>query len=149
MKKFNYPIIFIVLLTIIVTLTNSLTFNANTGDDVFDKKLNEINISASLNINQFIDRVSSLYFVDKVILNDMLVTMEPVDVLITLHVSKITDFSMYEVLSSYKNNSKKGWNSVLHELGINNTSYEFKQIKNIVKYNDESFINSSLSQNKN
>jgi hypothetical protein len=149
MKNFNYPIVLVALVTAIVLLTNSLSFNPKTGDEKLDEKLNEINMNASMNISEFVDRLSTVYFVEKVMVDELLLTMEPVDVLLTLQISKITDYTIYDVLKSYKNNPENGWNSILNDLGIASTSKEFKQLKNVSSFNDKSFVNSVLSQNKN
>ena len=146
MKKTNYTILFFALIAIFSLLTYSLSFDPKTGDEKLDEKLSDINLSASLNINKFISRVASTYIVDETMVNEMLKTMEPADVLLTLQIGKVTDFSVYEIMSIYKNKSNNGWSSIFQELGIKNTSYEFTELKKIATFNEKSFVNSSLSQ---
>lgn len=149
MNKINYPIILVALVAVFLLFSNSLSFDPNTGDEKLDKKLSEINLASSMNINKFISRASSVYLVDKAIINDLLLRMEPVDVLLTLQLGKVTDYSIYDVVRIYKNSPSKDWTLILKNLGIKNSSYEFAELKKIERFNENSFVNSSLSQNKN
>jgi len=149
MNKINLPIIFMMLSATFILLSQTLSFDPNTGDNHLDQKLSEINVKASDNINAFIDRVNLIYNVEKSQVQELLEVMEPADVLIALQVNHITDNSLADVLDSYKENNKAGWKAILNDLGIKSSSYEYVELKKIKQFNDISFITNTLSQNKN
>lgn len=149
MKNINYTIIFTMLSATFILLSQTLSFNPNTGDEKLDNKLSEINVKASNNINAFIDRVHKIYNVDKNQVQDLLEVMEPADVLIAMQINHITENSLTDVLASYKENNKAGWKVILNDLGIKSSSYEYVELKKIKQFNDISFITNTLSQNKN
>lgn len=149
MNKVNYPIIFTLLSTIFILLSQTLSFNPNTGDKKFDNKLSEINVKASNDINAFIDRVHKIYNIEKNQVQNLLEEMEPADVLMAMQINYITENSLSDVLYTYKERKKAGWKFILNDLGIKSSSYEYVELKKIKQFNDVSFITNTLSQNKN
>lgn len=149
MNKINLPIIFMMLSATFILLSQTLSFDPNTGDKHLDQKLTEINVKASANINAFISRINLVYNVEKSQIQELLEIMEPADVLIALQINHITDNTLADVLDSYKENNKAGWKAVLNDLGIKSSSYEYLELKKIKHFNDVSFIINTLSQNKN
>lgn len=149
MKNINYPILFTMLSATFILLSQTLSFNPNTGDEKLDNELSEINVKASNDINAFIDRVHKIYNIDKNQVQELLEVMEPADVLIAMQINHITENSLTDVLASYKENNKAGWKVILNDLGIKSSSYEYVELKKIKQFNDISFITNTLSQNKN
>ncbi len=148
MKNTNYPIILMMLAATFILLSQTLSFNPKTGDEGFDNKLNEINVEALSDINNFIDRVNSVYLIEKNQVQELLNVFEPAELLIALQICHVTDNTLLNVIENYKRNKSKGWKSILSDLGIKSTSYEFVELKKIVNFNDVSYITNTISQNK-
>lgn len=146
MNRLSYLLFFMLFSASFILLYRSLSFDPKTGDEHFDKQLNQMNASLSEDITGFTKNVSTKYDMHENEISKLLAEMEPAEVLITLQLLTITAKPLKEVLHSYKKNHRKGWKAIAEDLGIRANTSEFRELKNIVIFNDLPKNDSSLSQ---
>ena len=80
MKSYNYVLLFAVFSVSIFLISVSLTFDANTGNEKFDERLNEINKDALADISAFKAAIVEKYHVDEMEIASLISTMEPAEI---------------------------------------------------------------------
>lgn len=128
MKNFNYLLLFAVFTISIFLISISINFDAKTGDDKFDKHLNELNKIALEDLSNFKKHISIKYHADENEISNMISIMEPVEILLVYEISRLINESPTRVISQYKSHKKEGWKKVLISLGINQTSSQYKDL---------------------
>lgn len=109
----------------------SLSYDFNTGDKTLDLQLNELNIQATADKDNFIKEASATFQIDKAEVSLLMERekMEPAEVYLALRLQQITDQPLSKVVSVYKANKGKGWGVIAKELGIKPGSPEFHALK--------------------
>ena len=128
MKSYNYVLLFALFSASIFLISVSLTFDANTGNEKFDEKLNEINKDALADISAFKAAIVEEYNVDEAEVSSLISTMEPAEILLAFELSRLTDKTMPEILTRYNTNKEAGWQKIFLSLGINNNSSRFDEL---------------------
>ncbi|MGV3630468.1 MAG: hypothetical protein ACO1O6_04655 [Bacteroidota bacterium] len=134
MKSYNYVLLFALFSASIFLISVSLTFDANTGSEKFDDRLNEINKDALADISAFKAAIVEEYHVDEAEVSSLISTMEPAEILLAFELARLTDKTMPEVLTRYNNNKEDGWKKIFLSLGINNNSSRFNELCKIDIY---------------
>jgi hypothetical protein len=148
MNKTNYILLSIVFFVSFLLIFNTLSFDAQTGDEKLDKKLNEINARAITNIDEFKSQIALKYQTSESEVARLLKIMEPAEILFSYEISAVSSTPIEEIIETYKNNKNEGWEIIISEIGIEKNSKKFKELKNLSIYNDQTIDDSSLSQNK-
>lgn len=125
MKGYNYILLFSLFTASIFLISISLNFDANTGSEKFDEQLNDINKEALADISAFKNTIVREYNVDDSEVTGLISTMEPAEILLSYELSRLTDKSISEVLTHYKENKQDGWKQILLSLGIDSHSPRF------------------------
>ncbi|MCE3295588.1 MAG: hypothetical protein K0R65_1302 [Crocinitomicaceae bacterium] len=141
MKSYNYVLLFALFSVSIFLISVSLTFDANTGNEKFDEKLNEINKEALADISAFKAAIVGEYHVDETEVSSLISIMEPAEILLSFELSRLTSKTLSEVLTSYNNNKEEGWKKIFLSLGINKKSSRFNDLCKI-EINDQNQHNS-------
>ncbi len=141
MKNYNYILLFALFSVSIFLISVSLTFDANTGNEKFDDKLNEINKEALADVSAFKAAIVTEYGVEEAEVSSLISTMEPAEILLAYELSRLTDKTMTEVLNRYNTNKGEGWKKIFLSLGINNNSSRFNELCKI-DFNDQNAHNS-------
>ncbi len=149
MKKFNYILLFVFFSATFYLISQSLTFDANTGDTVLDEKLKNLNAQAVADISTFKMEIASEFQTTEFKISKLLEEMEPAEVLFSYNIALINSISVDDVISVYKENKDYGWSVIINKLGISQQSEKFKDLKNISIYGKpDSIFNTEISQNK-
>lgn len=108
-----------------------ITFNAMTGDSVLDTTLENLNIEAKTNLDDFTASISISYGVSKETVTKLIVEdkMEPADVYMTFEIATVQNQPVDTVLAVYKKNKGKGWGVMAQDMGIKPGSESFKELK--------------------
>lgn len=146
MNKLNYLLFLMLFTASFVLISQTLSFDPKTGDKRFDKQLHDINANLSQNLGDFKQKVSYKYNIKESKVSDLLSEMEPAEVLITLQLLTITSKSLDEILESYKENRRAGWKAIAEDLGIENNTAAFRELKNVILFNEMPVNDNSLSQ---
>lgn len=146
MNKLNYLLFLMLFSASFVLISQTLSFDPRTGDKRFDRQLHDINANLSQNLGDFKQKVAYKYKVKETQVSDLLTEMEPAEVLITLQLLTITSKSLDEILASYKENRKAGWKAIAEDLGIKNNTVAFRELKNVILFNEMPVNENSLSQ---
>lgn len=131
MKSLNYILIFAVFSVAIFLITNSLSFDAQTGDKQFDEKLNEINKDALADLKAFKSNVTKFYQIDETEVSNMMSVMEPAEIILAIEVAKLANKPLTEIVNLHHENKTLGWNKILLSIGIKKNSTEFNDLKQI------------------
>ncbi|MFN5417507.1 MAG: hypothetical protein ACK5B9_10655 [Flavobacteriia bacterium] len=131
MKSLNYILIFAVFSVAIFLITNSLSFDAQTGDKQFDEKLNEINKDALADLKAFKSNVANFYQIDETEVSNMMSVMEPAEIILAIEVAKLANKPLTEIVNLHRENKSLGWNKILLSIGIKKNSTEFNDLKQI------------------
>jgi len=115
-----------------------IQYNAHTGDTKLDLQLNEMNIKARANMNDFVSTLGFQYQTSTSKINHLMLdyNFTPADVYMTLSISRETDRSIHDVAHAYKNNKSKGWGVVAKKMGIKPGSKAFHQLKSGTTFRD-------------
>ena len=102
-----------------------------TGDLEFDAALENLNISAKLDLETFRAELRIEYGVSDSQWDRMTATleMEPAEVYLTAELSRIADKSVEEVAEVWLNERSRGWGRIARSLGIPPGSKGFKALK--------------------
>jgi hypothetical protein len=128
MKSYNYILLFALFSASIFLISVSMTFDAKTGDEKFDERLDEINKDALGDISAFKAAIVEEYHVDEAEVGSLISTMEPAEILLSYELSRLTSKTMTEVLTRYNKNKEDGWKKIFLSLGINNNSSRFNEL---------------------
>lgn len=131
MKSLNYILLFAVFSVAIFLITNSLSFDAQTGDKQFDEKLNEINKDALADLKAFKSNVANFYQIDETEVSNMMSVMEPAEIILAIEVAKLANKPLTEIVNLHHENKTLGWNKILLSIGIKKNSTEFNDLKQI------------------
>jgi hypothetical protein len=148
MNKTNYILLSIVFFACFFLIFNTLSFDAQTGDEKLDNKLKEINAKAITNIDVFKSQIALKYQTSESEVARLLKIMEPAEILFSYEISAVSSTPIDKIIETYKNNKNEGWKTIISEIGISKNSKKFKELKNLSIYNDQTIDDSSLSQNK-
>ena len=149
MKQFNYILLFVFFSATFYLISQSLTFDAKTGDTVLDEKLKNLNAQAVTDISTFKSEIASEFQTTEVKISKLLEEMEPAEVLFAYNIALIKSISVNDVIAVYKENKNQGWSVIIKKLGISQQSEKFKDLKNISIYGKtEANFNTKISQNK-
>ncbi len=148
MNKTSYILLSFVFFVCFFLIFKTLSFDAQTGDEKLDKKLNEINAKAITNIDEFKSQIALKYQTSESEVAKLLKIMEPAEILFSYEISAVSSTPIDKIIETYKKNKNEGWNVVISEIGIQKNSKKFKELKNLSIYNDQTIDDSSLSQNK-
>lgn len=129
MNKLNYLLFFMLLSASFLLISQTLSFDPNTGDEQFDDQLNQLNSIANNDLDQFEKNVSEKYHVSTHKVTEMLSIMEPVEVLVSFETASLTEEPIDIVIESYRKNKFSGWRLIVRELGIKGNSREFAELK--------------------
>lgn len=146
MKNANYIILFAAFVIGIFLISNTFSFDAKSGNASFDKRLNEINKNALTDINAFKVCLEETYHANPDEVSNLLMQMEPAEVLLSYELAQMTSLSHAEVLEKYHLNSEKGWSTIFMSLGIKINSAQFKNLSKI--YYDNNIENNSIISRK-
>ena len=146
MKNTNIFLILAFVSIAVFTVVYSFDFEAQSGDKEFDKRLNEINKNALSNISQFKRCILTTYHANESELSQLLVELEPAEVLLTYEIADLTSLTHAEVLNVFMTNKHKGLQKTLGILGI---KHESAQFQNLAKINyDTTIENNSVISRK-
>jgi hypothetical protein len=141
MKSYNYILLFALFSASIFLISVSMTFDAKTGNEKFDDRLNEINKEALGDISAFKASIVEEYRVEEAEVGSLISIMEPAEILLSYEISRLTSKTMTEVLARYNTNKEKGWKNIFRSLGINNNSSRFTELCKI-DFRDQNSHNS-------
>lgn len=108
-----------------------LQYNARSGDTKLDLQLKDINIKASVDVNNFMVSIGREYDVPVNKVNHLMIdyNFTPADTYMTLSISRLANRSIHDVAHAFKNNRHKGWGYVAKQMGIKPGSKEFHALK--------------------
>lgn len=113
--------------------SQSVSFKAKSGDTELDASLSDINAKAKLDLSVFKKDMSVSFGVTNGKLDNLLLTMQPADVYMSLEIGKLVKKPVETVVASYEKNKGKGWGVIAKEMGIKPGSKEFHELKNQAK----------------
>jgi hypothetical protein len=148
MNKTNYILLSIIFFASFYLISNTLSYEAKTGDKVLDQKLKEINAKAITNIDEFKRFIALKYQISESDVSKLLKVLEPAEILFSYEISVINSTPHYLVIEKFRKNKSKGWQVVINQLGIKKNSEKFNELKNLSIYDIQKIDESSLSQNK-
>ncbi len=128
------PLVFllVVSLSTIGAFTQTLSFGF--GDAELDTSLNELNVSAKLDLGSFSAEVTLQWGTPAAQVNAALSQgLQPAEVYFAASLAKLSGKSLDLVISTYKKDKKAGWGAVAKSLGIKPGSKEFKMLKDKTK----------------
>jgi hypothetical protein len=129
-------VIFIIACLLNMGLVNaqlSATFSAKSGDTELDVSLSNINNQANLDISVFKKDMTASFGITDGKLTNLLLSMHPADVYMSLQVGKLVNKPVDVVVASYTKNKSKGWGVIAKEMGIKPGSKEFHALKGKAK----------------
>lgn len=111
--------------------SDSLAYRAKTGDDEFDRSLNNLNRVAERYPEDFTNRLSREFGVSKVWIDGLLKSdgLPPADVYLLAKTAAVTNRPLSAVERVYKANRGQGWGVIAQRLGIQPGSEEFRLLK--------------------
>lgn len=111
--------------------TLSASFSPLTGDANLDLSLQNLNVEANADLENFVFDLSVTYAVPVVEIETLIEVehFEPAEVFLALELSEMADEPLATVVTVYKRNRTKGWGAIAKELGIKPGSKEFKALK--------------------
>lgn len=131
MKKILFIIVSLFTLTVNAQL--SATFSAKSGDTELDVSLSDLNAKAKLDISVFKTDMSVSFGINNGKLDNLLLTMHPADIYMSLQIGKMVAKPIDVVVASYNKNKSKGWGVIAKEMGIKPGSKEFHELKGKAK----------------
>lgn len=132
MKKIIYLVLFMFIF-VNVNAQTSVTFAAKSGDAELDVTLSDMNARAKLDVSVFKKDMSVSFGITDGKLDNLLLTMQPADIYMSLEIGKITNKTVDIVVVSYQKNKAKGWGVIAKEMGIKPGSKEFHALKGKAK----------------
>lgn len=111
----------------------TITFNPRTGDVDMDGFLKDISTKAKNDINGFISDATATFNIAKDKVENLIKTMDPGDVYMTLQTAQVINKPVEEVKEAYVKAKDKGWGQIAKDLGIKPGSAEFHALKNKMK----------------
>lgn len=111
----------------------SATFSAKSGDAELDVSLSNINTQAKLDLTVFKNDMTVSFGITNAKLDNLLISMHPADIFMSLQIGKIVAKPIDIVVASYKKNKSKGWGVIAKEMGIKPGSKEFHALKGKAK----------------
>jgi len=94
-----------------------------------DAGLNELNLSAKLDLGAFYAEVTLQWGVPKAELQAKASIMQPAELYLAAALSKLSGRSFSFVVEAYRADRAKGWGALARSLGIKPGSKEFKALK--------------------
>ncbi len=109
----------------------ALTYDFKTGDKELDVRLNDLNIHAKADMNNFLTEASATFQVEKSVVSLLIERdkMEPAEAYMALRLQELSKKPLETVVETYKKNKGKGWGAIAKELGIKPGSPEFHKLK--------------------
>lgn len=147
MKNFNYILLFGLFSVFIFLMTTSLSFDAQTGNEQFDERLNDINKDALADLSDFKEGISDFYLIDQNEVSNMMSYMEPAEIILALELTRLTNKSLAEIIKQHRIGKNAGWNKILLSLGVNKNSLTFRELTQI-KFIDLNAQETTLVKNK-
>ncbi len=148
MKQINYLLLFVFFSASFYLISQSLTFNAKTGDAVLDEKLKELNAEAITNISEFRSQIAMEFQTSETKITELLQIMEPAEILFAYQIAAVNSTSIDKIVAKFKQNKSEGWSVIIDKLGISQHSEKFKDLKNLSIYGKSANYANELSQNK-
>ncbi|MES2588147.1 MAG: hypothetical protein V4622_04150 [Bacteroidota bacterium] len=148
MKQINYLLLFVFFSASFYLISQSLTFNAKTGDTVLDEKLKALNAEAITNISEFRSHIAMEFQTSETKITELLEIMEPAEILFAYQIAAVNSTSIDKIVTKYKQNKNEGWAVIIQKLGISQQSEKFKDLKNLSIYGKSAIYVNELSQNK-
>ncbi len=105
----------------------SLSFSM--GDPSVDAGLNELNLSAKLDLGAFYAEVTLQWGVPRAELQAKASILQPAELYLAAALSKLSGKSFSFVVEAYRADRAKGWGALARSLGIKPGSKEFKALK--------------------
>jgi len=130
MKKQLFIMIFLILLSNIISAQIDFGLNPNTGDPELDLTLGNLNIEAKADLDGFKAELSITFDIPVAEIDYLIITisMEPAEVYLLLEIVTIADSTVDEAVPVYQENKDKGWGFIAKQLGIKPGSAEFKEL---------------------
>lgn len=107
----------------------SSQINFGTGDKTLETELNQINVDANKNIDEFALNMTKELNTTKSTIDGYLQILKPAELVLADRIGKITGNPLINVIDVYKKHQDKGWGAIAKELGIKPGSPEFHQLK--------------------
>lgn len=148
MKSTNYILLILFFATTFYLISDSLSFNARTGDKALDIRLKEVNNKALVNISDFKAKMATSFQTSESEISELLKIMEPAEILFAYQVATVTGKSLENVVATYTKKKGEGWSAILESYGIKNKSEKFSDIKNLAIFKKINIGDKNLSQNK-
>jgi hypothetical protein len=148
MNKTNYILLSLLFFASFYLISNTLSYEAKTGDKLLDEKLKEINAKAITNIDEFKSFIALKYQSSESEVSKLLKFLEPAEILFSYEISVISSTPHEVVIEKFKKNKSEGWKIVISDLGIKQHTEKFNELKNLSIYDIQKIDESSLSQNK-
>jgi hypothetical protein len=130
---YSLCILLIFTLSLNAQVTLSATYKPATGDAEMDGFLTDVNASAKLDLGKFKLDLSAQFNVTGPKIDNLLLTMAPGDVYMTLQIGQTINKPVDDVKSAYEKNRGKGWGVIAKQLGIKPGSAEFHALKKSMK----------------
>jgi hypothetical protein len=148
MKATNYILLILFFGTTLYLISDSLSFNAKTGDEALDIRLKEVNNKALTNITDFKIKMAASFQTSEAEISDLLKIMEPAEILFAYQVATVTGKSLDNIVATYLKKKNEGWSEILKNYGINNKSEKFADIKNLAIFKKINIGDKNISQIK-
>ena len=106
-------------------------YSSKTGDAGLDVSLENLNVSARGNLEEFITDISINYGVPKIKVENLLneVNMPPSDIYMAVKTASVAKQPLDDVVTQYQKDKGKGWGQIAKKLGIKPGSKEFHLLK--------------------
>ncbi len=123
---------------------NLSSYRASTGDDEFDRSLNNLNRVARADLDNFTDQLSGTFDISRPWIENLVRRegIPPADVYMIARTSRVTNRPIAIVEKYYKADRGQGWGVIAKRLGIKPGSPEFHSLKK----DDTGFLSKGKSQ---
>lgn len=116
-----------ILAAAVAAQAQSLSFSM--GDPSVDAGLNELNVSAKLDLGAFYAEVTLQWGVPATQLKAQAAVLQPAELYVAAALAKLSGKSFDTVVALYRQDKAKGWGALARSLGIKPGSKEFKTLK--------------------
>ena len=126
--------VFLLAVSLLATGAYAQTLSFGLGDAELDASLNELNVSAKLDLRTFSAEVTLQWGTPTAQVSAALAQgLQPAEVYLAASLAQLSGKSLDLVINTYKKDKKAGWGSVAKSLGIKPGSKEFKALKDKTK----------------
>lgn len=109
----------------------AIGYSSKTGDIELDLGLQNLNIEAQADLEDFSTQLVLSYGVEKPVVRHLVtdLNMPPADAYMTIKTARISGEPIEKVVEVYQKNRQKGWGQIAKGMGIAPGSEKFKRLK--------------------